>query len=159
MALRRRSRLRYLAKWAGTVACVAVFAAATASLVWYEIGIRVTPCDLSIRAGAVYVEWGDYRSPSVLAYPYTETRPRGMAWMEYATKIRTRDAWGERVVHLPLWLVLVGFGPPTIVFWWLDRRVAVRGYCRCCGYNLTGNVSGRCPECGTPCPQQTTRFQ
>jgi len=24
--------------------------------------------------------------------------------------------------------------------------------CECskCGYNLTGNVSGRCPECGTP---------
>ena len=22
------------------------------------------------------------------------------------------------------------------------------GHCRHCGYNLTGNVSGRCPECG-----------
>jgi len=22
--------------------------------------------------------------------------------------------------------------------------------CRSCGYNLTGNVSGRCPECGQP---------
>ena len=24
------------------------------------------------------------------------------------------------------------------------------GKCRSCGYNLTGNVSGVCPECGTP---------
>lgn len=24
------------------------------------------------------------------------------------------------------------------------------GYCTCCGYNLRGNVSGICPECGTP---------
>ncbi len=24
------------------------------------------------------------------------------------------------------------------------------GVCRTCGYDLTGNVSGRCPECGTP---------
>ena len=24
------------------------------------------------------------------------------------------------------------------------------GHCQKCGYNLTGNVSGRCPECGTP---------
>lgn len=23
------------------------------------------------------------------------------------------------------------------------------GHCRTCGYNLTGNVSGICPECGT----------
>jgi hypothetical protein len=22
------------------------------------------------------------------------------------------------------------------------------GHCQCCGYNLTGNVSGVCPECG-----------
>ena len=24
-----------------------------------------------------------------------------------------------------------------------------KGRCKCCGYDLTGNVSGRCPECGT----------
>jgi len=24
------------------------------------------------------------------------------------------------------------------------------GHCRGCDYDLTGNVSGRCPECGTP---------
>lgn len=24
------------------------------------------------------------------------------------------------------------------------------GYCQSCGYNLYGNVSGICPECGTP---------
>ena len=27
---------------------------------------------------------------------------------------------------------------------------AARGLCVQCGYNLTGNVTGRCPECGTP---------
>ena len=33
----------------------------------------------------------------------------------------------------------------------LDRRRARRGadgYCADCGYDLTGNASGRCPECG-----------
>ena len=32
------------------------------------------------------------------------------------------------------------------------RRVLRRyppGHCRKCGYNLTGNVSGKCSECGT----------
>jgi len=27
------------------------------------------------------------------------------------------------------------------------------GHCRKCGYDLTGNVSGICPECGTPKPK------
>lgn len=25
-----------------------------------------------------------------------------------------------------------------------------RGVCEKCEYNLTGNISGKCPECGTP---------
>ncbi len=33
---------------------------------------------------------------------------------------------------------------------WLRRRRALPGHCQHCGYNLTGNVSGRCPECGQP---------
>jgi len=27
------------------------------------------------------------------------------------------------------------------------------GRCQSCGYDLRGNVSGRCPECGTPTPK------
>jgi hypothetical protein len=28
------------------------------------------------------------------------------------------------------------------------RRAQIVGVCFACGYNLTGNVSGTCPECG-----------
>jgi hypothetical protein len=30
----------------------------------------------------------------------------------------------------------------------LGRPARRPGHCQNCGYNLTGNVSGRCPECG-----------
>ncbi|MBN2448588.1 MAG: hypothetical protein JXO22_17815 [Phycisphaerae bacterium] len=32
----------------------------------------------------------------------------------------------------------------------LRRSLAAQGRCERCGYDLTGNVSGRCPECGEP---------
>jgi len=31
---------------------------------------------------------------------------------------------------------------------WRRRFRLTHGLCLTCGYNLTGNVSGRCPECG-----------
>ncbi|HEY2584323.1 MAG TPA: hypothetical protein VGI81_01010 [Tepidisphaeraceae bacterium] len=33
---------------------------------------------------------------------------------------------------------------------WRRARCREADECRACGYNLTGNVSGVCPECGTP---------
>jgi hypothetical protein len=34
------------------------------------------------------------------------------------------------------------------------RREPEPGHCRACDYDLTGNVSGRCPECGTVVPTE-----
>jgi len=51
-------------------------------------------------------------------------------------------------LHLPPWLVLSAFGALTAFLWWYDRCRVRPGQCRRCGYDLTGNVSGRCPECG-----------
>jgi hypothetical protein len=36
----------------------------------------------------------------------------------------------------------------TLKGWFAQRRKRPHGTCRTCGYNLTGNVSGVCPECG-----------
>ena len=58
-----------------------------------------------------------------------------------------------REVSIPLWGVCLAFATyPTIAFIrgpmrrWRWRR---KGLCTKCGYNLTGNTSGVCPECGT----------
>lgn len=38
----------------------------------------------------------------------------------------------------------------SIAAWMASRRISVYKYPHCmgCGYNLTGNTSGKCPECG-----------
>jgi hypothetical protein len=55
--------------------------------------------------------------------------------------------------EIPLWglFVLSAFAPAVLfcrrVQRWDRRR---KGMCRQCAYDLTGNVSGVCPECGRP---------
>lgn len=46
-------------------------------------------------------------------------------------------------------LPVLAVGLAYAVARWLHRRRCPPGHCQKCGYNLTGNVSGRCPECGT----------
>jgi len=49
---------------------------------------------------------------------------------------------------VPLWGLFLVVALPTVFLWWRDRRRIPPGHCRNCGYDLTGNVSGVCPECG-----------
>ncbi|HXE53533.1 MAG TPA: hypothetical protein VN541_10980 [Tepidisphaeraceae bacterium] len=51
---------------------------------------------------------------------------------------------------IPLWFVAATtLVLPTHCFL-RKARTGKSGSCTACGYNLTGNVSGICPECGTP---------
>jgi hypothetical protein len=67
--------------------------------------------------------------------------------------------WGGRIheacgVELPLWTLLLAMLGFAAHVWLrkrrLDRALAGAPVCGKCSYDLTGNVSGRCPECGTP---------
>jgi hypothetical protein len=50
---------------------------------------------------------------------------------------------------LPLWLPFLVIVIPTVFLFWSDRRIRF-GRCQRCRYDLSGNMSGACPECGTP---------
>lgn len=56
---------------------------------------------------------------------------------------------GISVLLVPIWFPVAAFILPCLLFWYLDRRRPASGACEC-GYDLTGNTSGCCPECGTP---------
>ena len=50
-------------------------------------------------------------------------------------------------VYVPLWIPFFIIVIPT-VFAFPRARRSLPGHCQVCGYDLTGNVSGICPECG-----------
>jgi hypothetical protein len=54
------------------------------------------------------------------------------------------------VLDLPLGLLaaLTAALPAARFSWWLRRIEIGAGLCTNCGHDLTGNVSGVCPECG-----------
>lgn len=56
--------------------------------------------------------------------------------------------------ELLLWVIgLCAFGVGVCI--WLGRKTIYPvGHCRWCGYDLTGNVLNRCPECGHPMDQE-----
>lgn len=58
-----------------------------------------------------------------------------------------RGSW-----RLGLWIVLLVAAALTGLLAWIDRvRPRPRyGDCQICGFDLTCNTTGVCPECGTP---------
>ena len=57
-----------------------------------------------------------------------------------------------RLGYIPLWFLFLLF---ALAAKWLsgDRSRPPSGHCGC-GYDLTANTTGRCPECGTGCTPQ-----
>jgi len=49
---------------------------------------------------------------------------------------------------VPFWCLIAVTLNPTVILWRRGRRIPA-GYCESCGYDLTGNESGVCPEYGT----------
>jgi len=48
---------------------------------------------------------------------------------------------------LPFWPLVLIFIVSTLNLYLRSRR-PLKGLCHACGYDLTGNTSGTCPECG-----------
>ena len=66
----------------------------------------------------------------------------------WTPRFETFPGWkGVSRLTLPLAIPYVIVATPTLFAWF--RRKYRRGHCQQCGYDLTGNESGVCPECGS----------
>ena len=57
----------------------------------------------------------------------------------------------DRGLYLPFLVpLLMVFMPTVLLIRYRRRHAMLPGLCQRCGYNLTGNTSGVCSECGAP---------
>ncbi len=136
-------RQRGILKWAGLLTCALLALTIVLSRWW------------SIRWSADnywgFVQWGG------VAFNYHNGRDE-FRWSVRRNSYTGLVFWwfehqpGNQYVSpcfiTPLWLPLAAIGVPTILAWRRDRPFPL-GHCQNCGYNLTGNESCVCPECGT----------
>jgi hypothetical protein len=148
-----RRKLLAILKRTTLAICLLLFACAGISgarMVYYEgrgWGFR-------LDEGIITAHWG-FASPGTP--PGRESS--GLSIQPMTTRLGFRFLWpritsspdGRTVAYLPIWILLTPLAVATGLLWWIDRRRIPSGHCRRCGYNLTGNISGRCPECGTAC--------
>jgi hypothetical protein len=110
--------------------------------------------------------WNDFRpDPGNPALPWRQTyrgRDRGYDWDRLGRSAWNRAGFGFAVgytagnnrirqVTVPHWFVTLAaalFSAPELRSVLRRRRRAKAGLCPSCGYDLTGNVSGLCPDRG-----------
>jgi len=158
--MKLRGRWRRRAKWSSGCTLLVLGAAWLASArwtLWYAWRAEILmPYDsrvVGLGAGGVFykafhpTEMSDY----FLADPGWHGVHAPWRWGLKPLAIMTRQFRTE--LWLPIWPALAVVAPLTALIWLWPTRVP-RGHCRRCGYNLTGNVSGRCPECEAAVPQE-----
>jgi len=98
--------------------------------------------------GAFYFAYRPNAAPTGFTLPRSTATPRFMfnAFPMYGPRgvQVTWRGWVSLAPLLGLLLVLI------LALWWAELRPVLPNHCRRCGYNLTGNTTGRCPECGEP---------
>ena len=177
MTNRRPSRFRRVAKWVGLGVCVVIVGIGLANT-WWIFGYS-QPMDDScwgflFNGGCFefrttdfcgderFVRWNVQLAQANVTESGWRVRYAWDVWMlsRYFWQLPFTQKSSHGGITLtqstvPLWVPFAAIIIPTTILWSRDRRPP-KGYCPHCGYNLTGNESGVCPECATPVPKQET---
>ena len=158
--MRHRSWTRRALKWVGTTLCLLPLVGYASSLHCSRyVGIDRLYCMVGVEGGAIHIEWGVQSRHLYRRDLHRFVRMRAQEYAAYLSGQRRASPpahwlrWPHlendfRLCWVPLWIPCAALSLPTAVLCWLDRRRISPGHCRNCGYNLTGNLSGTCPECG-----------
>ena len=152
--MRTRGRVRRVGKWVGLVTCgltLAVYAATLwCYIAWNDRHLRRT----RPRVRIALVD-GSVRLTSGVSIDYTPlgSHARWLWTGPTAGQFGGMSAgWPGGAVTImssyAIWPGLCAVAVSTAVLWLFRPRRKLPNHCEQCGYNLTGNVSGVCPECG-----------
>jgi len=140
--MKHRIRKRRLLKWVGLLTCallsLAIILTRWGNIAWtsgnhwgfFQWGAVAFGYHNRVDDFRWDIEWNISSGPLFL-------------WFEYQPGTPTTAS----CFIIPLWLPLAMIGFPTILAWRRERPLPP-DHCQKCGYDLTGNVSGVCPECG-----------
>ena len=139
----RLGRTGRMVKWAGLLLSLLMVAAWAVSVPWRWM-YDAQHVSAWLDTGCVIVLWARQMPPRKWARGWRVVR-RTQRWWYWWPEIQ--HVLGSCDLILPLWIPFLVVLVPTAYLGWTDRRTPP-GHCQKCGYNLTGNVSGICPECG-----------
>ena len=144
----RARRFRTIILVTGTTLSALIAAAFVVSARWqlaFQFPTSRGPT-LYVASGSVRLVTDDMLLVTVSAYQHSGGLGRWNGW--YAAPFRLPGAARPAFfIECPLWLPFVIVAVPTLLAWRFWPKPPKPGHCRC-GYDLRGNVSGVCPECG-----------
>ena len=149
------SRTRRIFKWTGAGLSLLILLAWVVSLWCGFAALPAQGCRISAGQGEFDVAIAtfdlSYKGTGFFTFPRSNLgfkQPR----VRYEESISPLGMHHVYLVELPYWLLFLLTAIPTAWLWHRDRRLFSSPpdhlSCRGCGYDLTGNLSGVCPECG-----------
>lgn len=130
--------LRAFILWSGTALCLLIAAAFVVSA-FRPIILAIPDVGWIAVSGGSVAQANDNSVWLTIALLDRSDFPSLASW----------NAWYWSPLRVaPIYSVFLMVAVPTLLVWRFVPKYP-RGQCRRCGYDLTGNVSGVCPECGS----------
>ncbi len=157
-------RLRTFTLWTGTLLSLMIVAAFVVSARWqvsFQVPTSRGPA-LYLMAGSAMFVTDDLFAGPVSTTPHSFGLSRWNSWVAQRVDfwVSGRPTFPDippvevspihDYVHrlgMPLYALFLAVAVPTLLVWRFGRKPVKPGHCGC-GYDLTGNTSGTCPECG-----------